>query len=133
RSGSREAPPGPPCWGGAPGGGGRGAPGGRSRCVPLRPPRRPARARHYLRPGGPWDVPALDVVLGPPGDPDGVARLAGGLRAEGVRRGDVVGWQLPNRPEAVLLYRACWLLGAVAAPVHHQAGPRDVEAMLGQV
>lgn len=116
----------------------------------LRPTRRAARARHYRRRGGPWDVPSLDTVLteaGPRPDllVDGdvrldsaqvnevVAGLAGGLRERGVNRGDVVAWQLPNRHEAVLLYRACWRLGAVAAPVHHRAGPADVEAVLAQV
>ncbi len=58
------------------------------------------------------------------------AALAGGLRAAGVRRGDVVAWQAPNWHEVVLLYRACWRLGAVAGPLHHQAGTADVERML---
>ncbi len=60
-----------------------------------------------------------------------VAALAGGLRGAGVRRRDVVAWQSPNWHEAVVLYRACWRLGAVAAPIHHQAGPADVDRMLG--
>ncbi len=60
-----------------------------------------------------------------------VAALAGGLRAAGVRRRDVVAWQSPNWFEAVVLYRACWRLGAIAAPIHHQAGPADVDRMLG--
>jgi cyclohexanecarboxylate-CoA ligase len=59
-----------------------------------------------------------------------VAALAGGLRAAGVRRGDVVAWQAPNWHEVVLLYRACWRLGAIAGPIHHQAGRADVDAML---
>jgi DMSO reductase anchor subunit len=41
-------------------------------------------------------------------------RRAGGLRAEGVQRGDAVAWQLRNVNEAVHLYRACWRIGAVA-------------------
>jgi cyclohexanecarboxylate-CoA ligase len=64
---------------------------------------------------------------------DLVARIAGGLASRGVGRGDVVAWQMPNRIEGVLLFRACWRLGAVAAPVHHLAGESDVAAMLGQV
>ena len=32
-----------------------------------------------------------------------------------------------------MLYRACWRLGAVGAPVHHQAGPAEVEAMLATI
>lgn len=111
---------------------------------------RHARGRWYRRPGGPWDPagPAtLDalfataettlvdgtVKLSAAALEDVVARTAGGLRAAGVRRGDTVAWQLPNRWEAVVLYRACWRLGAVAAPVHHLAGPADVDRMLGQV
>jgi cyclohexanecarboxylate-CoA ligase len=60
---------------------------------------------------------------------DRVGNLAGGLRRLGVRRGDVVAWQLPNWHEAVLLYRACWRLGAVAAPIHHGAGAAEVAAL----
>jgi acyl-CoA synthetase (AMP-forming)/AMP-acid ligase II len=59
-----------------------------------------------------------------------VAHLAGALRQQGVDRGDTVAWQSPNRWEIVALYRACWRLGAVAAPLHHQAGPAEVEQLL---
>ena len=86
---------------------------------------RPTRAVDYLRSGGPWDVPSLDAVLAPQtprGVSEHIAAIAGGLRARGVRRGDAVAWQLRNVPQAALLYRACWRLGATAVPVHH--GPR---------
>lgn len=117
----------------------------------LRPTYTHPRAREYRAPGGPWDVPSLDelvtraaarstgdllvddsagVRLDGDGLEAGVAALAGGLRAAGVRRRDVVAWQAPNWHEVVLLYRACWRLGAVAGPIHHQAGPADVERML---
>lgn len=116
----------------------------------LKPTLKHVRERHYRRAGGPWDVPALDVVLTEAGPHpelivDGpvrlgsaeinerVARLAGGLRLRGVRRGDAVVWQAPNWHEVVLLYRACWRLGAVAAPVHHRAGPTETDAVLAQV
>ena len=59
-----------------------------------------------------------------------VARLAGGLRQRGVRRGHVVTWQLPNWFEALVLFRACWRCGAVAAPLHHQMGMAEVEHMI---
>ena len=118
----------------------------------LRPTYRHPRARDYLAPGGPWDIPLLDTIvtdaaqradrdlvvddsaglrLDGPALEARVASLAGGLRAAGIRRRDVVAWQSPNWHEAVLLYRACWRLGAIAAPIHHQAGPADVDRMLG--
>ncbi|HEX7521921.1 MAG TPA: AMP-binding protein, partial [Acidimicrobiia bacterium] len=121
----------------------------------LRPTYRTPRAPDYLRPGGPWDVPSLDVlccdaarergrrellvdesagVRWSGGELEaGVSALAGGLRAAGVGRRDVVAWQCPNWHEAVLLFRACWRLGAIAAPIHHQAGERDVARMLSIV
>ncbi len=112
--------------------------------------RQPGRAR-YLRPGGAWDVATLDVLAGRATLPAGavlsdssgqidapwlnsaVAALAGGLRRAGVRRGDAVAWQLPNRIEAVLLFRACWRIGAVAVPIHHQVGPSEVAGMVAAV
>jgi cyclohexanecarboxylate-CoA ligase len=116
----------------------------------LRPTYRHPEARAYAAPGGPWDAPTLDALLrraagsarGPllvddtgasldgPAVEAATAALAGGLRAAGVRRGDVVAWQAPNGHEVALLYRACWRLGAVAGPIHHQAGTGDVEGML---
>lgn len=115
----------------------------------LRPTYRAPGAARYLAPGGAWQVPTLDAVLTAspvrrgPAVVDGdhrldaaslervVAGLAGGLRRLGVRRGDVVAWQLPNWWEAIALYRACWRCGAVAAPVHHQVGADEVEHMVG--
>jgi cyclohexanecarboxylate-CoA ligase len=109
---------------------------------------RPPAAGHYRRPGGPWDVATLDTVIssrpvvGGPAVVDGdpridaprlesmVAGLAGSLKGLGVRRGDVVTWQLPNWWEAVVLYRACWRCGATAAPLHHQVGAAEVGAMV---
>jgi cyclohexanecarboxylate-CoA ligase len=70
---------------------------------------------------------SLDAALVPI---EGVAEVAGGLRALGVEPGDVVSWQSPNRDEVAILYRACWRIGATAAPLHHQAGPADVNTML---
>ena len=93
----------------------------------LRPTFVHPRSRRLGPAGGPWDQPPLDDLLGPY---EGVAALAGGLHGMGVGRGDVVAWQLPNGPEVVALYRACWRLGAVAAPVHHQAGDAEVARLL---
>jgi acyl-CoA synthetase (AMP-forming)/AMP-acid ligase II len=107
-----------------------------------------ARARHYRRPGGPWDRLALDrsISAGPRAavvddgarlDPkmveEAVALVAGALRSAGVRRRQVVAWQLPNSAAGVVLYRACWRLGAVAAPLHHRLGRAEMEGALGQV
>jgi cyclohexanecarboxylate-CoA ligase len=114
----------------------------------LRATYRAPDAGRYRAPGGAWDVPVLDSVMRqrPPGTGavlvdgdrrfDGpqlenlVAGLAGGLRSMGVRRGDVVTWQMPNWWEALVLYRACWRCGAVAAPLHHQFGAAEVDYMV---
>ena len=58
-----------------------------------------------------------------------VARLAGGLRDRGVRAGDVVTWQSPNRVEVAIAFRACWRIGAVAAPLHHLLGAAEVAGL----
>jgi cyclohexanecarboxylate-CoA ligase len=114
----------------------------------LRATYRAPDARRYRLPGGAWDVPVLDSVMRqrPPGTGDVlvdgerrfdgqqlenlVAGLAGGLRRMGVHRGDVVTWQMPNWWEALVLYRACWRCGAVAAPLHHQFGAAEVDYMV---
>jgi acyl-CoA synthetase (AMP-forming)/AMP-acid ligase II len=62
-----------------------------------------------------------------------VAAAAGGLLGRGVGVGDAVCWQRPNGIEAVVLYRACWRIGAIAAPIHHLAGAADVERLVGLV
>jgi cyclohexanecarboxylate-CoA ligase len=93
-------------------------------------------AADYRRAGGPWDRPSLDALLTRVASPalaDRVARVAGGLRARGVRAGDAVAWQSANRDEVALLYRACWRLGAIAAPVHHQMGAADKAMVLDYV
>jgi cyclohexanecarboxylate-CoA ligase len=119
--------------------------------APLRATLAHSGARRYRRPGGPWDRPPLDrsalaaavtgratVVddtcrLEGPGIESAVAALAGALAASGARRGRVVAWQAPNSAAGFLLYRACWRLGAVAAPLHHRLGPAEVVGALGQV
>jgi len=87
-------------------------------------------ADEWSAPGGPLDQPPLDEVLGPA---EGVAAVAGGLHGLGVGRGDVVAWQRPNGPEVVELYRACWRLGAIAAPIHHLAGEAEVARVLARL
>jgi acyl-CoA synthetase (AMP-forming)/AMP-acid ligase II len=56
-------------------------------------------------------------------------RVAAGLRRLGVRAGDVVAVQMPNRPELVAAYFGVWLAGAVLVPVTHIYGPAE----LGQI
>ncbi|WP_371553337.1 AMP-binding protein [Streptomyces sp. NBC_00554] len=58
-------------------------------------------------------------------------RFAHALDALGVRPGDPVAFQLPNRWEAVALLLACLRTGAVAVPVMTGYGARDLEAVLG--
>ena len=96
----------------------------RADAVSIRSTYRHPRTAKYRAPGGPWDVPPLPAVVGT--EP----ALAQGLRTAGVRRGDVVAWQGPNWPEVVALYRACWQLGAIAAPLHHQAGTAETERLV---
>jgi acyl-CoA synthetase (AMP-forming)/AMP-acid ligase II len=104
-------------------------------------------AAGYERPGGAWDVPPLGEVFRP-GRFEGVAlidgenrldhrvldrsigALAGSLGGRGVERGDVVSWQMPNWYEAVMLYHACWLLGAIAVPLHHRLGVGDLAGVV---
>ncbi len=59
--------------------------------------------------------------------------LASHMRAAGIGRGQVVAWQLPNCTASLLLYWACWRIGAVAAPVHRRLGAAEVSAALDQV
>ncbi|MFF7451845.1 MULTISPECIES: AMP-binding protein [unclassified Streptomyces] len=57
-------------------------------------------------------------------------RFAHALDALGVRPGDPVAFQLPNRWETVALLLACLRSGAVAVPVMPGYGARDLEAVL---
>jgi cyclohexanecarboxylate-CoA ligase len=107
----------------------------------------PSRARSYRRAGGPWSVPTLDALISAGGGEvvdgdtrlsadamdDLVARVAGGLRTRGVGPGDAVTWQLPNSVAAAALTRACWRIGAVAAPMLHSFGSAEVAGALGQI
>jgi cyclohexanecarboxylate-CoA ligase len=92
-------------------------------------------------------VPTLDTLISARGgdvvdgetrisaaEADGlVSAVAGGLLERGVRRGEAVTWQLPNSLAAAVLTRACWRIGAVAAPLLHSFGPAEVEAALRQI
>jgi long-chain acyl-CoA synthetase len=49
-----------------------------------------------------------------------VAKLANGLKAQGVGKGVKIGLYLPNSPEYVYSYLACFSLGAVVVPLDYQ-------------
>jgi acyl-CoA synthetase len=59
-------------------------------------------------------------------------RVAGGLRARGVRPGDLVAFQLPNWVEAAATFWATAFLGAVPVPIVHFYGPKEVGFILRQ-
>ncbi|HEY5900392.1 MAG TPA: AMP-binding protein [Burkholderiales bacterium] len=61
-----------------------------------------------------------------------VARTARALERSGVRRGDVVSFQLPNRWQFVALYLACVRLGAIANPLMPIFRSRELSFMLKQ-
>ena len=85
----------------------------------------------WAAPGGPWSDETLDDALtGTTPFEDEISEIAGGLAALGVGTGSTVSWQLANGWPAISLFRACWRLGAVAAPIHHLAGAVDVDAMV---
>lgn len=93
-------------------------------------------AAEYARPGGPWDIPSLDALLSDHDDAhaeETIADLAGGLRDRGVEPGDVVCWQAPNDARVVSMYRACWRIGAIAAPIHHGLGREDTAALVARL
>lgn len=56
-----------------------------------------------------------------------VNRTANLLRSKGIHKGDVVSLLLPNSPEYVIAYFACWKLGAVAGPVNSLLKAGEIE------
>jgi cyclohexanecarboxylate-CoA ligase len=61
-----------------------------------------------------------------------VGGVAGGMVAAGVGPGDRVAFQLPVGIDAIVLYRACWRIGAVAVALHPAAGPHQLDASIAQ-
>lgn len=59
-------------------------------------------------------------------------RVAAALQERGVRPGDTVAVQLPNRIEASIAYAAVLLAGAVLVPIVHIYGPNEVRFILEQ-
>jgi acyl-CoA synthetase len=65
------------------------------------------------------------------GDVEDIARrLAQGLRDRGVGPGDVVAFQLPNWMEAAATFWASAFLGAVAVPIIHFYGPKEIRHII---
>ncbi|MAG31522.1 MAG: cyclohexanecarboxylate-CoA ligase [Deltaproteobacteria bacterium] len=56
--------------------------------------------------------------------------VATALATHGIRRGDVVAVQLPNRVETLLVYTALARLGAVFVPIVHIYGPKETDWIL---
>jgi acyl-coenzyme A synthetase/AMP-(fatty) acid ligase len=61
---------------------------------------------------------------------DRSARLAGALRARGIRKGDVVMTLIGNRPEWVFTMCACFRIGAVVLPCTEQLRSKDLALRL---
>ncbi|HSN21972.1 MAG TPA: AMP-binding protein [Usitatibacter sp.] len=57
-------------------------------------------------------------------------RLSNALAALGIARGDRVALMLPQRPEMVVSYIACFQMGAIAVPLSFQFGPEALEYRL---
>jgi acyl-CoA synthetase (AMP-forming)/AMP-acid ligase II len=57
-------------------------------------------------------------------------RLAGALAARGIRPGDVVSYQIPNRVEALIVFYGCALAGVVLVPIVHFYGSKEVRFIL---
>jgi len=60
-----------------------------------------------------------------------VRRLAGGLHALGVRRGDTVAFMLTNRPEFHLIDAAAMHLGAAPFSIYNTSSPEQIAYLLG--
>ena len=63
---------------------------------------------------------------------DDVARVAGGLRAKGVRQGDRVVVLSENCPEMLLTYFACAWIGAVCVPVNSASTAAEMDYFVGR-
>jgi acetyl-CoA synthetase len=58
-------------------------------------------------------------------------RLANYLSEQGIERGDRIGVNVPQKPEAVIAHVATWKIGAVSVPLSTLFGPDAVEYRLG--
>ena len=53
------------------------------------------------------------------------------LKSAGIRKGDVVSLLLPNSPEYIIAYFACWKIGALAGPVNSLLKSEEIEWVVG--
>ncbi|PYS99711.1 MAG: long-chain-fatty-acid--CoA ligase [Acidobacteria bacterium] len=60
-----------------------------------------------------------------------VNRTANMLYANGISKGDVVSLLLPNSPEYIISYFACWKIGALAGPVNSLLKTEEIEWVVG--
>jgi acetyl-CoA synthetase len=58
-------------------------------------------------------------------------RLANYLTTKGIERGDRIGVNVPQKPEAVIAHVAIWKIGAVSVPLSTLFGPDALEYRLG--
>lgn len=56
-----------------------------------------------------------------------VNRTANMLIANGIGKGDVVSLLMPNSPEYIIAYFACWKIGAIAGPVNSLLKAEEIE------
>jgi long-chain acyl-CoA synthetase len=60
-----------------------------------------------------------------------VNRTANMLRSNEISKGDVVSLLLPNSPEYIIAYFACWKIGALAGPVNSLLKREEIEWVVG--
>lgn len=60
-----------------------------------------------------------------------VNRTANLLKSRGIAKGDVVSLLLPNSPEYIIAYFACFKLGALAGPVNSLLKPEEIVYVVG--
>ena len=59
-----------------------------------------------------------------------VQRVAHGLAARGIRKGDRIALHLPNCPELAVAVYACFHVGAIAVPLNNRFKGPELKAML---
>jgi long-chain acyl-CoA synthetase len=60
-------------------------------------------------------------------------RLARGLAGRGIRKGDRIALQMPNRPEFVVAVYACFHIGVVAVPLNSRLKTVELKPLLAQL